>query len=89
MYHYYTRLGGWWEFAAPRQGRFANRAYGDCGGLWDAGGNYGAGLRPLRRDVDDGIANVVRSRGDGAWIPAPYRGTGQALRGNDEVGARE
>ena len=67
----------------PAQGAHKGHPYGDVGGWWDAGGNYGAGLRPLRRDVDGGIANVVRSRGDGAWIPA-FAGMTKWGRGNDE-----
>ena len=55
---------------------------------WRAGGEQVAGLRRLPRDVVDGIAIDVPTRGVGAWIPA-CAGMTKWGRGNDEVGARE
>ena len=45
----------------------------------------------MRRMKTGGVLIVIpapgpESRGRGTWIPAPYRGTGQALRGKDEEG---
>ena len=37
-----------------------------------------------RRAVVPGFSIAVLTWDFGSWIPAPYRGTGQALRGNDE-----
>ena len=44
---------------APAQGAHKGHPYGGFGGWWDAG-----------RDVVDGIAIDVPTRGVGAWIPA-------------------
>ena len=41
----------------------------------------------LRGNDGWGAAPAVGGRGGGeGWVPAPYRGTGQAFRGNDDWG---
>ena len=51
---------------------------------------YGAGFPRERRLGSRPYGETEgkeRGRGRGGWVPAPYRGTGQAFRGNDGWGA--